>query len=106
MQKRSGILLISVGLVLAVLAAVVVIGIARQATAASQAQVRQVSVVVAKRDILDQTQVTADALEVKPFPADFAPPGAYSTMDDLIGKYAQGFLPKGQVIAAGQVKAA
>jgi Flp pilus assembly protein CpaB len=106
MQKRSGILLISVGLVLAVLAAVVVIGIARQATAASQAQVRQVSVVVAKRDILDQTQVTADALEVKPFPADFAPPGAYSTMDDLVGKYAQGFLPKGQVIVAGQVKLA
>jgi pilus assembly protein CpaB len=106
MQKRSGILLISVGLVMAVLAAVVVIGIARQATAASQAQVRQVSVVVAKRDILDQTQVTADALEVKPFPADFAPPVAYSTPDDLVGKYAQGFLPKGQVIVAGQTKLA
>jgi pilus assembly protein CpaB len=106
MQKRSGILLISVGLVLAALAGVVVIGIARQATAASHAQVRQVDVVVATRDILDQTQITADALEVKPFPADFAPPGAYSTPGDLVGKYAQGFLPKGQVIVAGQVKLA
>jgi pilus assembly protein CpaB len=106
MPKRSGILLIVFGLALAALSAATVITIARQATAASQAQVRQVSVVVAKRDILDQTQITADALEIKPFPADFAPPGTYSTSDDLIGKYAQGFLPKGQVIVAGQAKQA
>lgn len=106
MPKRSGVFLISVGLLLAGLAAVVVIGIARQATAAAQAQVRQVSVVVAKRDILDQTQITADALEIKPFPADFAPPGVYSTTDELLGKYAQGFLPRGQVIVSGQAKSA
>jgi pilus assembly protein CpaB len=106
MPKRSGIVLISIGLALAILSAVVVIGIARQATAASQAQVRQVSVVTAKRDILDQTQITADALEIKAFPADFAPPGVYSTTDDLVGRYAQGFLPRGQVIVAGQAKLA
>jgi pilus assembly protein CpaB len=106
MPKRSGIFLISVGLALAALAAFAVVGIARQATAASQAQVRQVSVVVAKRDILDKTQITADALEVKPFPVDFSPTGVYSTPDDLVGKYAQGFLPKGQVIVAGQVQSA
>src|SRR4051794_27154464 len=104
MQIRSGIVLISVGVVLAVLAATVVIGVASQASAASRAQVRQVDVVVAKRDILDQTQITADALEVKPFPADFASPGAFSAPDDLVGKYAQGFLPQGQLIVAGQVK--
>src|SRR5215510_1072963 len=106
MPKRSGLFLILVGFVLALVSAVVVVGIARQATAASQAQVMQVSVVVAKRDILDQTQITADALEVKPFPADFAPPGVYSTTDDLVGRYAQGFLPRGQVIVAGQAKLA
>jgi pilus assembly protein CpaB len=106
MPKRSGALLIVVGLVLAVGAAAAVVGIARQASAASQAQVRQVSVVVAKRDILDQMQITADALEVKPFPADFAPPGVYSTTGDLIGQYAQGFLPRGQVLIAGQAKPA
>jgi Flp pilus assembly protein CpaB len=106
MPKRSGIVLISVGLALALISAVAVIGIARQATAASQAQVRQVSVVVAKRDIPDQTQITADALEIRPFPVDFAPPGTYSTTDDLIGRYAKGFLPQGQIIVAGQAQLA
>jgi pilus assembly protein CpaB len=106
MPRRSGIILISVGLALAILSAIAVIGIARQATAASQAQVRQVSVVVAARDIQDQTQITADALEVKPFPVEFAPPGVYSTTDDLVGRYAKGFLPRGQVIVAGQAQLA
>jgi len=106
MPKRSGIVLIAVGLALALFSAIAVIGIARQATAASQAQVRQVSVVVAKRDIPDQTQITADALEVKPFPVEFAPPGVYSTTDDLVGRYAKGFLPSGQIIVAGQAQLA
>jgi pilus assembly protein CpaB len=106
MKKRAGVLLIASGLALAVLTAVLVIGIARQATAASHAQIRQVAVVVATRDIVDQTQVTADALEVKPFPSDFAPPGAFSTIDDIVGKFAQGFIPRGQVVVAGQVQLA
>jgi pilus assembly protein CpaB len=100
--RRSGIILISVGLVLAIISAIAVIGIARQATAASQAQVRQVSVVVSARDIPDQTLITADALTIKAFPADFAPPGAYSTTGDLVGKYSKGFVPSGQIIVAGQ----
>src|SRR5580765_834317 len=102
MPKRSGIILIAVGLALALLSAIAVVGVARQATAASQAQVRQVSVVVAARDIPDQTLITADALTIKPFPADFAPPGAYSTTGDLIGKYSKGFLSNGQIVVAGQ----
>jgi pilus assembly protein CpaB len=105
-MKRTGPFLIVSGLVLAGLAAVLVIGIARQATAASRAQIRQVAVVTTTKDIADQIQITADALEVKPFPADFAPPGAFSTTDDLVGKYAQGFLPKGQVVVASQVRLA
>jgi pilus assembly protein CpaB len=88
--------------VLALISAVAVIGIARQATEASHAQVRQVEVVVAARDIPDQTLITADALTIKPFPVDFAPPGAYSTTGDLIGKYSKGFLPSGQIVVAGQ----
>ena len=105
-MKRTGPFLIVAGFILAGLAAFLVIGIARQATAASRAQVRQVAVVTTTKDIPDQTQITADALEAKPFPADFAPPGAFSTTDDLVGKYAQGLLPKGQVIVANQVRLA
>ena len=105
-MKRAGPFLIVASLILAGLAAFLVIGIARQATAASRAQVRQVAVVTTTKDIPDRTQITADALEIKPFPADFAPPGAVSTADDLVGKYAQGFMPKGQVIVANQVRLA
>jgi pilus assembly protein CpaB len=106
MRKRAGILLIATGLALAGVTAVVVMSIARQATAASQAQIRQVAVVVAARDIVDQTQLTADALEVKSFPADFAPPGAFSSVASVAGRFANGFLPKGQIVVAGQVQAA
>jgi pilus assembly protein CpaB len=105
-RKRAGILLIASGLALAGVTAVLVMGLARQATAASQAQVRQVAVVVATRDILDQTQVTADALEVKAFPADFAPPGASSSVSAVVGRFANGFVPKGQIIVAGQLQSA
>jgi pilus assembly protein CpaB len=104
MHKRAGIFLIAIGLALAGLTAILVMGITRQATAASQAQVRQVAVVTAKQDILQDTLVTADALEVKSFPADFAPKGAFSSVDDVVGKYARGFISSGQVLASGQLE--
>lgn len=106
MKKRTGIILISVGLALAGLTAFLVVGVVRQATAASHAQVPQVAVVVATKDIPDETQITSDALEVKSFPADFAPSGAFSTPGDLVGKYAQGFIAKGGVIVSEQVQLA
>jgi pilus assembly protein CpaB len=106
MRKRAGLFLIAGGLALAGLTAVLVFGISRQATAASHAQIRQVAVVVATHDLVDQAQITADTLELKPFPADFAPPGVFSSVDDLVGKFAQGFIPKGQVIVAAQVQLA
>jgi pilus assembly protein CpaB len=104
MPKRFGFTLIVGGLALAVVAAVLVMGIARQARAASYAPIKQVNVVVTNRDVTDGALVTADALDVKAFPADFAPAGAYSVEDDVIGKYAQGFIPKGQVVVAGQLQ--
>jgi pilus assembly protein CpaB len=103
MRKRAGLLLIASGLALAGVAAVLVMGIARQATEASHAQVRQVAVVTANQDIPRGILVTADALVVKSFPADFAPAGAYSTVDDVVGKYANGFIPKGQIVVSGQL---
>jgi pilus assembly protein CpaB len=106
MPKRAGILLIACGLALAGLAAYLVMGITRQATEASHAQVRQVAVVTAKRDILEDTMVTADALEVKTFPADFAPPGAFSELDNAVGKWATGFIPRGQIVVGGQLESA
>jgi pilus assembly protein CpaB len=103
MRKRAGLLLIASGVALAGLAALLVMGIARQATEASHAQIPQVAVVTARLDIPQDTLVTADSLEVKSFPADFAPAGAFSTVDDVVGKYAKGFIPRGQIVVAGQL---
>lgn len=104
MPKRFGLTLIIGGLALAVVVAVLVMGMARQARAASYAPIQQVNVVVTNRDIRDGSLVTADALEVKAFPSDFAPSGAYSVEDDVVGKFAQGFIPKGQILVAGQLQ--
>jgi pilus assembly protein CpaB len=104
MRKRAGLLLIASALALAGLTAILIMGIARQATEASHAQVRQVAVVTAKQDIPQNTLLTADTLEVQSFPADFAPKGAFSSVDDVVGKYARGFIPSGQVVVAGQLE--
>jgi pilus assembly protein CpaB len=104
MRKRAGLLLIASGLALAGLTAVLVMGITRQATEASHAQVRQVAVVTVKQDIVQDTLLTADALEVKSFPADFAPQGAFSSIDDVVGKYSRGFIPSGQIVVSGQLE--
>jgi pilus assembly protein CpaB len=104
MPKRFGLTLIVGGVALAAVVAFLVMGMARQARAASYAPIKQVNVVVTTRDISDGSLVTANALDVKAFPADFAPPGAYSVEDDVVGKFAQGFIPQGQIVVAGQLQ--
>jgi pilus assembly protein CpaB len=96
-------MLIVVGLVLAGLTSLLVIGLVQQATAARNAPIRQVVLVVAARDIVDQTSIPPDALVAKAFPADFAPAGAIGDVNQVIGKLANGFIPKDQVVVAGQL---
>src|SRR5215207_4919336 len=103
MGHRSGLMLILGGLLLAGLTSVLVMGITRQATEASRAPIRQVALVAATRDIVDQTTIPPDALVVKAFPADFAPAGAVSSPDQVIGKLANGFIAKDQIVVAGQI---
>jgi pilus assembly protein CpaB len=103
MARRSGLMLILVGLMLAGLTSVLVMSITRQATEASHSPIRQVALVTATRDILDQTTIPADALAIKAFPADFAPTGAIGSPDQIVGKIANGFIPKDQVVVAGQL---
>jgi pilus assembly protein CpaB len=105
MAHRSGLVLIVGGLVLAGLTSLLVIGLARQATEASRAPIRQVAVVAATRDIVDQSTIPPDALVVKAFPADFAPAGAIADVNQAIGKVANGFIPKDQIVVAGQLAA-
>ena len=103
-MQRSTLLLLLVGLALAGMAAFLVIQIARQASQApAAAPVPQVALVTAARDIADQTEITADAVAVRQYPANLAPAGALSSPDQAIGRFASGFIPRDGIIVAGQV---
>jgi pilus assembly protein CpaB len=99
----AGLFLILGGLLLAGVTVFLVIRLAQQATEASRGGIRQVQVVTTTKDIPDQTLITADGLVVKPFPVDFAPPGAIGSIDQVVGKFANGLIPKDQIVVAGQL---
>jgi pilus assembly protein CpaB len=103
MRQRAGMFLMLIGLVLAGLATLLVMNIARQAAESNRGAIRQVALVAATRDIPDQSLIPADALVVKPFPADFAPVGSITSPDQVVGKIANGFIARDQVIVANQV---
>lgn len=104
-KRRTGTLIMLAGVVLAVVAAFVVLGIVRQANAERVAQVKQVLVVMAARDIPDGTAVAADELAMQPFPADFVPQGAIAAPEQAVGKYTTTQITKGQIVLANQLSA-
>src|SRR4051794_39654332 len=106
MKRRGALALMALGILLAGGASVLVLGIARQANEASRAVIPQVYVVMAAREIPDQTMVTPDALVVRPFPADFAPANAIATPDLAVGKFAVATIYKDQILLQGHVSIA
>jgi pilus assembly protein CpaB len=84
------------GIVLAVLSALLVISISRQNNVPTE--VRQVLVVMAARDIPELVPVSADALVVKPFPADFVPTGAIAAPEQAVGKFTTTRIVKDQIL--------
>jgi pilus assembly protein CpaB len=105
MRKRAATIIMMVGIALAVVAGLGVFAMARQAKADRTAQVQQVLVVMASRDIAEGTAVTADSLTVQAFPADFVPHGAVAAPDDAIGKYTTTHVTKGQIVLSDQLSA-
>jgi pilus assembly protein CpaB len=103
MKRRGALALMALGILLAGGASVIVLGIARQAGEASRAVIPQVYVVMAAREIPDQAVVTPDALVVRPFPAEFAPVGAVSQPEQVVGKFAVGAIYKDQILLNGHV---
>lgn len=103
MRKRTGTLIIVVGLVLAVIAGVVVHGIVSKAHAERVAQVKQVLVVMATKDIADGSAVAANELAMQPFPSGFVPQGAVASLDQAVGKYTTTQITKGQIVLANQL---
>ncbi len=105
MRKRSGMLIMLVGVALALVSGMMVLAIARQASAGQAAEVKQVLVVMAGRDVPMGTAIPADALTLQAFPADFVPQGAIPAPEQAVGKYTVTHLTKGQIILATQLSA-
>src|SRR5437667_1477288 len=103
MPQRSGLYFMILGFALAVVTGVLVLRIGAQAVEASKSGIRMTDVVVANRSILDRSAITPDAVAVKSFPVELVPPGAFSTRDAAVGKYARGFIAKGQVVVTDQL---
>ena len=105
MRKRSGTLIILLGLVIALVAGLLVLSFTRQAAAQATAQVRQVYVVIAARDIAEGTAVSSEALTIQPFPADFVPEGAIPAPEQAVGKFTVTRITKGQIVLGNQLSA-
>src|SRR5919198_1390658 len=97
MRRRAGLLLMLVGLLLASVAALLVLGMSQQAQQQAVQQIKQVYVVTVAKDIPENTILSPEMLAVKAFPADFAPPSAVATVEEATGKFAAANLPPGKV---------
>jgi pilus assembly protein CpaB len=84
------------GLLLALLSGLLVVSISRANN--QPEQVRQVYIIMAARDIPELVPVSADALVVKPFPADFVPAGAIATPEQAVGKFTTTRIVKDQIL--------
>ncbi len=107
MKKRRGVLLIVLGLVLAAVSGFMVLEVARRASQPSQAQasaqaqaIKKVYVVVAEKDLPDNTLLSATDLSTKEFPEDFAPKDAIAAPELAVGKYTTSRVYKGQIVVA------
>jgi pilus assembly protein CpaB len=105
--RRSGIIIMAVGFVVAVLAAVLVFAVAQQSRVPETAPetVAQVYVVTATQDVESGSLVPAEAFALKPFPKAYVPQGALTTLEQLTGTYATTRLTRDQILLASQVTA-
>ncbi len=99
MRKRMGLMLMVGGVMLAVAAAVMMMGVSQNAQKAA-AKVKQVEVILAKQEIPQGTAITAAMLDRKPFPAEFAPAQAVSRLEDVDGRFAASHIVQGQIMTA------
>ena len=106
MRRRAGLLLMLVGLLLASVAALLVLGMAQQTQQQAVQQIKQVYVVTVAKDVPENTILSPEMLAVKAFPADFAPPSAVATVEEATGKFAATKLFKDTVLLRSQISGA
>jgi Flp pilus assembly protein CpaB len=105
-SRKSGTFMMVSGGLLAGLATMLVLSASRQAQAAQTAPrvaVREAQIVVATKEIAELTTIKADAVALKPFPADYLPAGAATKVEDVIGKVASSKIVPQQVVLKPQL---
>lgn len=106
-MKRSGILLIVLGLLLAVLSSISVYSLLSKQTpppaVATPTPLPVVKVVVAAQDIPMRTILQAGMLVTKDWPQDLLPAGATSKPTDLVGRIVGGPLVAGEPVLVSKI---
>ena len=100
-SRRSGMILILFGAIVAVLVAVMVFSVTRQATA--ETKVETADVVLVAREVPERTLVTAEDLSVKRVPADTIAPGTVTSRQQATGKMTTTRLYPGEMILAARL---
>ncbi len=87
-RKRGGTVLMALGVVLALISGLVVFFVTQTATAAPP-EVPTRDVVVARIEIRERTRITPDMLQIAKIPENVIPPGTFTTIEDVTGKWAK-----------------
>lgn len=87
-RKRGGTVLMALGAVLALISGLIVFFVTQTATAAPP-EVPTRDVVVARVEIKERTRITPDMLQVAKIPENVIPPGTFTTIEDVSGKWAK-----------------
>ena len=106
-MKRSGLILIVVGLLLAVVSVVGVLSLSKGGNTApippTPTPVPVVKVLVATQDIPARTMLQANMLSLRDWPADMLPAGTVSKPQDVIGKVTSAPLAAGELMLTSKV---
>ncbi len=104
-MKRSGLILIVVGLILALVSVFGVLSISKNQTAVvpTPTPVPIVKVVVATQNIAERTMLQSSMLTLKDWPADLLPTGTISKIQDVIGKVTSTPLAAGEIVLINKV---
>lgn len=86
-QRNNRIIMVVLGLVLAAAAFGLSLYVSKSGSGTGAGTGQQVGVVVAKTDLTQGTQLTADVLTTKAYSADSAPAGAVTDINAVAGKY-------------------
>lgn len=102
-MKRSGSLLILLGVLLALISSLGVFSVMRKEETPTPTPLPTVKVVVATQNIADRSIIQASMLTMKDWPQNLAPAGVVSNPQELVGKIAVGAMVTGEPVLSSKV---